>query len=284
MSAFRSTLASWFTRASGRASEPDSKRALKTALLSGTRPLINLERKLVLLISPKSACTNALIWFYHTQGLAETAEAFHRWPHRYRTEVYNHSDIFDRALEHDLSSFTWVRVVRNSYDRAVSSFRHCVATGYADAELARHLGRPSAKTGLSFNAFIQLLEKENLARCNPHHGLQRHATESIFTPRFVIDVTRQDLDTELNRVERELGLDLTDFAALQWRNRLHARRKMERREAMPNALDAMLTREQAFKGPWPETASLLTPEVCARLSRLYRSDIESYRFPDPSNS
>src|SRR5262245_41835151 len=52
------------------------------------RPLILPQRRMIVVFSPKSACTTVVIWFLHQIGHSKAARDYASWPHRYRTEVY----------------------------------------------------------------------------------------------------------------------------------------------------------------------------------------------------
>src|SRR5688572_4072882 len=60
-------------------------------------PLIDPHNRLVVIFSPKSACTNVVAWFFHHLGHTQAARDFHRSPHRYRFQVYYRSEIYQDA-------------------------------------------------------------------------------------------------------------------------------------------------------------------------------------------
>jgi hypothetical protein len=155
----------------------------------------------------------------------------------------------------------------------VSSFRHALSTGYARDPILHAIGIDIAE-GLSFERFIDFLEREDLQRCDPHHRLQWHPVEQLRRPDMVLDVSRQSLFEGLNDFERRVGMPLTDFQALRWIHELQAARAPL---AGPGAADAyrqILTQEQAQRGPWPQ--GLLEREARVRLERLYADDIRLY--------
>ncbi len=245
----------------------------------GPKPLIDPAGRFVVYWSPKSACTTTLIWFLHVSGFAEEARRHSSWPHRYRLEVYNRSEAFHRALAAGFDDMRRIRVIRDPYDRAVSSFRHAVGTGYADEGLSAFLGRELApKAKFSFREFLDYLESEDIATTNTHHRQQMQPIERRFPATDVINITGQDLFTELNRLEREMGLAPTDFSALDWLHRTEAPRKpmvaASNEPAYEQKMSAAAARGRAF---WPSTETLLTEEARARLAKIYRADLEAYR-------
>jgi hypothetical protein len=245
------------------------------------RPLIHPDARMVVLFSAKSACSSVVIWFLHQLGLAQRAREYDLWPHQYRTDIYYGSQPYRDACKLDLSGFHVVRVVRNSFDRAVSSFRHAQRAGLTDEAFARLLGRPNAaEDGVSFCEFLDLLERMDLKSCNIHYALQRHPIEDHLPVTHLINVSTENLYQRLNEIEVNLGLPVTDFDRLEW---IHALDWSRHRDAgtivTADAYNLRLTRENARRGPWPATSALLTPVAQERIARLYAEDIAAYGQP-----
>jgi hypothetical protein len=240
----------------------------------GPRPLINPQAGFILLFSPKSACSSAVIWFFHTLGLLEAARAYNEWPHFYRTEIFNNRSENLKATKIHPQRFKILRIVRDPIDRAVSTFRHALATGYADPLIFKILDINVAKTGLSFEQFIYFLENQDLATCDEHHGLQTHPLERILEADFTINVTSQNLFEQLNRFEALMKMPLTDFNTLGWIHELQGRRTVEVTDNSINQYNVPLTRNLAQQGPWPR--NLLCDDAKKRLSRRYAEDIKRY--------
>jgi len=258
---------------------PNAVKTSRKLRNGGPKPLIDPKGRFVVYWSPKSACTTTLIWFLHVSGFGEEARAHSSWPHRYRLEVYNRTEAFHRALAAGFTGMRRIRVIRDPYDRAVSSFRHAVGTGYDDGGIAAFLQRdlaPEAK--FSFREFLDYLESENIASTNTHHRQQMQPIERRYPATDVINITRQDLFTELNRLEREMGMTPTDFSTLDWLHRTEAPRKpmvaASNEPAYEQKMSVDAARGRAF---WPSTAALLTEEARARLSKIYRVDLKAYR-------
>lgn len=242
------------------------------------RPLVDPQMRFLVVWSAKSACTTTLIWFLHATGQAEAARRLDDWPHRYRSGVLYRSPVYYRMKDEDVGRMRRLRVFRDPLDRAVSSYRHAVSMGYADAELAAFLRRPiDPEATFSFREFVDYLETVDIARTNPHHRQQNQPIEAAFPATDVINITRQDLFTELNRFEASLGMPVTDFPALEWLHRTEHKRKAAV-GALEGAAEEMRLSRRAGRGEgfWPPTATLLTDEMRARLSRIYRADLDLY--------
>lgn len=258
---------------------PAARGTMSRLLWALPLPLINPDAKLVVLFSPKSACTNVVIWFLHHLGHMDAARDFHRSPHRYLDRVYYRSPLYQRAVRLDLTGFTVVKVIRDPYQRAVSSFRHVVRTSLFDDDMERKLGDTGlAQNGLSFAAFLDFLEKTDLRRCNPHYSLQGHPIEAKLPASHLINVSREDLFRRLNEVESAIGLAASDLANAPWVRQFERRHHRDGGDfsGVTDFYRQRLRREQALKGPWPPYDALLTPEARERVARLYASDIAAY--------
>lgn len=248
-------------------------------LMRTPRPLIHPGAKLIVVFSAKSACTNVVVWLLNHLGHARAAADYHPWPHRYRGDVYYSSQLYREALAQDLSGFAVLRVMRDPFDRAASSYRHALNTGYADKEIAGLLKRSDIRArGYSFKEFIDLLERSDLRKCNIHHRIQRHPVEDALPVRYLINISTQDLYAGLRAVEEDLDLPRTDFDALKLFHR-DSGRKAARRTDATDAYAERFTHRDARHGPWPLGAGLLTAAARRRLAPLYSVDIESYLQP-----
>lgn len=257
---------------------PGADTELGRLLWTVPRPLILPQARTIVIFAQKSACTNVVIWYLHHIGHAKAARDFHYWPHNYLYRVLHYSQFYRDAYKLDLSSFTVLRVVRDPFERTVSSFRHALRHDFADADIAKKLGgRVVAAKGLSFAGFLDFLEALDIVDCDRHFCLQRHPIEDKLPVHHLIDVTRQDLFARLNEIETLVGLPRSNMEAHPWVKHLrgHNRPKQELGDA-DDLYARALTRNQARTGPWPRYEALLTPEARARIARLYAVDIEAY--------
>jgi hypothetical protein len=250
---------------------------LKRLFQTTPRPLIHPDARMIVIFSPKSACSSVAIWFFHQLEQAEAARDVSEWPHRYRHQYYR-SDLYRKAFDRDLANFAVVRVVRDPFDRAVSSFRHGLRSHLADHHLARFVGRSNlAINGLSFSEFLGALERCDLRTCNAHFRIQKHPLEDVIPVKHLINVSTQDLYTRLNEVERDIGLPVTDFAKLAWLNKLgDSRSHGNRTGEVADAYTHPFTQKLARRGPWPPYQAFLTPTARERIARLYAVDIDTY--------
>ena len=257
---------------------PEATGEIGRLLWSDPPPLIHPRGRFIVVFSAKSACTNVLIWFLTQLGHARAARDFHIWPHEYRTTVYYYSNLYRNAFQSDLRQFKVIRVVRDPFDRAASSFRHVVRYDVCDGAINRRVGRRSMeRDGLSFSEFLSFLDRTDLRTCDPHLAVQRHPIEDKLKVDYLINVSRDNLFERLNRIEVELDLKPTRLEKDRWVKalRTHNRPQGELDERI-DIYTHRLTRDQAASGPWPSVKALLTEEAQARIAKLYARDIESY--------
>lgn len=241
-------------------------------------PLIHPNARVAVIFSAKSACTSVTIWFLNQLGHLQAARDYHRWPHQYRAEVYYRSQLYVHAFRRNLSKMRIVRVVRDPFSRAVSSYRHALSHGFADRTIARALRRRDIKeTGYSFAEFLDFLEGIDLTTCDVHFRIQRHPLEDKLPMRHLINVSKEDLFTRLNEVEASLRLPHTDFASIPWFSHANDHRAARGSiDDLTNVDTRRFTAEAARKGPWAPYDSFLTPAARERIARLYAIDIEAY--------
>lgn len=243
-------------------------------------PLIDPDRKLVLIWSPKSACTAAIIWFYKFSGLYDEAHEYDPWPHQYRQNVFYGSETYRRALGDDLRDYKVLRVIRDPFQRAISSYRHALMSGHLDKSMSAHLKRPaSGEAGYSFAEFLGCIGQKDLSvfSSNTHHAVQSHPLERVIAPTHVINVSKSDLFAELNAFEASIGAEQTVFDALGWLQETSKGSRHRKTGAHGGDVSTtVFTRKMAARGPWPESSELLSEAIRGEIRRLYAVDFENY--------
>jgi len=247
-------------------------------LWTASPPLIHPTGRFMVVFSAKSACTNVLIWFLTQLGQAKAARDFHVWPHEYRETVYYFSQLYRDAFRSGLEDFKVIRVIRDPFERAASSFRHVVRFDLADREIGRKVGaRSLEQDGLSFSEFLSFLERTNLRTCNLHFSLQHQALEERLGVDYLINVSREDLFERLNQIESELNLMSTSLKDDPWVKELQSHNRPVG-ECMKGeeVYTTRFTRIAARTGPWPRNEVFLTDEARERIAKLYAKDIDCY--------
>jgi hypothetical protein len=254
------------------------RKARFNLLRAGSFPLISRKHRLMVLWSPKSACTTVYTWFANLMGNLDEMRAYNAWPHRHRIEIYRNLEQTEAAILDDFSDYFIVKVLRDPLHRAASGFRHALQFPIQDEAMSTWSdGRLDRSTGYSFSDFLGSLEWAGLDASNVHFRPQFHEIEDDFAPDLVINITRQNLMQELNKVEDRIGQQRTDFEAMGWLHSLEAnRRPMQLTSGEVDDRTPLTTEHASGLLPWPTNDRLLTPSAIYRIKRLYAVDFERY--------
>ncbi|MEJ1159646.1 hypothetical protein [Prosthecomicrobium sp. N25] len=242
------------------------------------KPLVCAHHPLVIVWSARSACTSTTAWFATASGFEPDLPTSGLSVHEYRRKVIYGSPSYRAALRRPLDGLTVVHVARDPGDRAVSTFRHALRTGFEDRRLAASpLGPFDREAGFSFARWLDYLEAIDIRAGNVHYRPQWHPFEETRRPDIVIHVGRQDLFAELDRVGRRLGLPGSMDRAPPWLARLEAHRAARQGDIEGGDLSGHPFGRLAAAGrePWPRPAQLLTPDTRRRLEALYAVDVEN---------
>jgi hypothetical protein len=189
---------------------PDRETQIARLLSLHPRPLIDSRNRMLVIFSPKSACSNVVVWFFHHLGHLQAARDYHPFPHRYRIAVYYQSRIYQDAFDNDFTKYRVVRVIRDPFERAVSGYRHLLA--HPKGRLARRMRMTHiARKGLSFSDYIKFLDGLDVRKCDDHFAIQRHPIEDVLQTSELINVSTEDLYARLNEVEDRFGLQRTSL-------------------------------------------------------------------------
>lgn len=242
-------------------------------------PLINKEKRLIVVWSPKSACTTTYVWFSHLSGFSNDVRRYAAWPHRHRIEQFQRSSFFAESANSDLSEFFMLRIIRDPYSRAVSIYRHALQTHFADAPMHTYSnGKISAEKGYSFQTFLDFAAQLDMKRVDIHFRPQLHPYEAHRKPDQIINISKQDLLSEIAAFETAAGLPVTNFNDLNWLHDLESKRKAKQEPMEGEELDAIgFTRHQVFKlGQFPSYGQLLTAKAKKKIESIYKADFEAY--------
>lgn len=184
--------------------------------------LVDRNRKIAFMWSAKAGCTFGVKWFFAKCGLLDDAIKHYPWIHDYTLNVYIHKDEYNQALDLLLErpeEFAIIKLVRNPFNRVVSSYIHANRVGYEDKALAIFLKRlVNRKKRFSFKEFVRYLESISIYSCDIHHRQQIHPVEikGLLKPTFVVKL--ESSVAELSALEKKLDLGASNFGIL---NRSH---------------------------------------------------------------
>lgn len=259
-------------------------------LVSGSRlPLHDPGFPLVLLFTEKAGCTSLTKWFLFHVGLLDEAVRHHRWVHRYRTEVLNRQPGYAAAAASLIRSGAKpvVKLVRNPYNRAASSFLHTLRNSslrHGDgwqreliATARRRAGKPAAAVpALSFRDFLRFVAVSGTERSqiNGHIARQYLAGEEAYIGRII---RLERLFEDIRGLEREYGLPESPLEALSESG--HHRSPARRRRAGACRADVEFTAHQVRRGRRLPAYDSFYDEECRRLVReAFAADFAAYGY------
>src|SRR5205085_4802857 len=146
--------------------ESHKSRNVAAALLRAPPPpLVDRERKLIVLWSPKSACTTTYVWFSALCGFLDEVLR-HPSPHDHRMDVFRSSRRYLDSIASDTSDFRVVRIIRDPYARAVSIFREALVGWFADRDAP--LAGLNFDAGVSFQRFLLMMYRFDMENIDTH--------------------------------------------------------------------------------------------------------------------
>ena len=242
------------------------------------RPLLFGPGRLGIIWSPKSACTTVLLWYLWHCDLLQAALSHSSWPHAFRKRVLYGSDIYQAwTAEVSASGWSWLRVIRDPFVRAVSSYRHALRHGYEDRKMARVLRRPvDSQVGYSFEQFLDYLLRIDITTCNVHHRQQVHPVEALIAPTQTINIEKQDLMACLGKIDEFLPPPQQPAAALEAAIAGIAASHHARETALGgDHAAAPFATAQAW-GEWPPHRHFLDPSTRGKIATIYAADFARY--------
>jgi len=239
-----------------------------------TRPLICPPMGIGLIFSAKSACTTAVLWFFAVTDMLNEAVAYDPWPHKFRIEKLLRSEVYKEWLACDLAALSWIRVIRDPYRRAVSSYRHVLRHAFEDDRIFKALGVSVADRGLSFVEFLEYLACIDVTACNPHLMQQWHPIEGRVRV-AVVNADRNDLLRSLNAFAQ------TGDASCGMLEREIARIGLQHNAVRlgPNgdcSKAIFNCRRASTNDKWPDYGDFLSQTTRAVIEKIYAKDFEVY--------
>ena len=258
--------------------------------LSGRRaPLHAAEFPLVLLLTEKAGCTSLTKWFLFHVGKLDEAVHYHPWVHRYRIGVlYQQPGYYWQALR--LLAFRSkpvIKLVRNPYDRAVSSFLSTLSIAYGRnartwaidlVSAARaHAGKPAVPVpAMSFRDFLRLLAVNGTERSqvNGHVARQYVAGEEARLDR-VIKLER--FVEEIRRLEAEFKLPESPLDRIT-KSRHHRTRDRDDARVSAAGPDLEFTSQQVHSGSSPLYEAMYDDDTRRLVRECFAPDFRAYGY------
>lgn len=253
--------------------------------LLNTEPkiLFDHNRQLVLMWSPKVGCTFLCKWFFAQMNLLDAALYYNNWVHRFRQDVYYRSEGYVENIHKVLNGdFTVIKVVRNPFARAVSSYITALFQALnkpgmpiyekMKKELEGFFHRPLIENELfSFREYISYLENIDILTCEAHHRQQMHPLEieKLLIPTHIVELEKSE--AELKKIEKGLNLKSIDLHTLK-QSQHHTKR-----EAQPEFCGDVRF-DWAPNLKFPTYRSFYDDDLVRKTAGIYKMDFAAYGF------
>ncbi|MFV8819968.1 sulfotransferase family 2 domain-containing protein [Haliea sp. E17] len=258
-----------------------AKRAqIHEACKGPNHPLFLEDRDVAILWSAKSGCTFIVKWFLLQRGELEQALAWSSWIHDYRTGVYRKSEAYAAGVHRaEFGKMRYLRLVRDPFSRAVSSYLHMVRTVGDEAfhrPFNEFLGRDIEEgEGVCFSEFCEFLLATDVARCDVHYRQQAHNLET----RGLVDVDHvihlETLEQELAPLARRYGLLPASVSELS-----ASHHNTRRQDCGDYVGDVPFKRTEA--DTYPDYRAFYNAELLEKIAAVYREDIQRYGYRVPA--
>jgi Sulfotransferase family len=251
------------------------------------QPLHAQNFPLVLLYTARAGSAALIKWFLFQTGYLDQATELHRGVHRLsRSAQLRHRDYGWQALRlivtHEKPIF---KLVRNPYDRAVSSFRSTVfhtrekqsnPWGRKIVTAARKYSGKPLTAELSFRDFLRFVAMNGteIGLINGHVARQHVAGEDGFIDRIM---KLECFAEEIRRIESEYGLAPSPLESIVGL-RHEGSRLPEETNCMVCAADLEITSAYVRQGRFPPYEAFYDDETRRLVRDCYAADFEAYGY------
>ncbi len=249
---------------------------IHSTCLGPNHPLFLEHADVAVLWSAKAGCTFAVKWFFEQRGELAAANAHSAWIHDYRTQVYRKSEAFLQGVHRaEFGKMRYVRLVRNPFGRAVSSYLHMVRTvgdHRFHQPLNEFLGRDIEEPpGVTFSEFCEFLLATDVARCDIHYRQQAHALETGGLIAIDQLVHLENLEQEWQVMTNRFNLNVSSVAELSRSH--HNTQRASAREFVGDR-PFLRTPEDVY----PSYESFYNPELEVKVAHVYAEDFHRYGY------
>ena len=253
---------------------------LPKLLQENPKPLIYPLEGFGLIWSAKSGSKALMFWFFCRVGLLDAARCYPEPDdpkvHQFRTQMIA-SDLYRQWLATcDPKTLKWLRVIRNPYNRAVSSFKQ-VLLGYE--HLAEGLRLSIAEQGLSFAEFLDYLLVSDIANSDAHLRQQWHPIEDHVSLYRVINLDKVSLLPALDQFESQLGLtpvksEAREDLLAEWKR--DSSRYQKSLKGSNEDCSVVRFRRRRPSEHFPSYEAFLNPATRRKIERIYAKDFAAY--------
>ena len=238
------------------------------------KPLVDFDKNIGLIWSAKSACSLSVLWFFAVTGHIQKAWAHDQWPHAYRGEVFNELQFIEAQNSLLVSSDTrWVRVMRDPFKRAVSSYRHFLLHDLEREQATDFLGTPVDKRGISFEEFLSYVETRDINKCDIHIRQQWAEGEESCLNTKTINADTENLESVLFSFMRPDENSLSIFSQCKdWMFPFH-NAKIEENFSVSSKT---IIRKDCILEKWPGFSAFDNARTRENVRKIYHQDYERF--------
>ena len=262
----------------------------RNSILVRPTPLINLEKKYVILWSAKSGCTFVLKWFYMQNDIKYSRrEGNYTGWHDHRIRSFYKSDDYKNAIKaytKDSTEFKHIKIVRNPFERTASAYLHLLKKAHQNHPMAKdYLGVDDIPSdfNMSFEEFLNVLSTKNVRIGNAHWRSQTHHLERAKNVKLHKVINLNNSFREFRELELELGLKKSSkskFDKLR-KNRHHSKKSSEISTAEHKPISGFVgnisfNHELALKRP--EYKDFYNEKLENIVFDIYQEDFKRYKF------
>lgn len=248
---------------------PPVKALLVMTLFSENLPII-------LFWSHKSGCTSLTKWFFFQIGLLETALQHNAWIHSYREIFCSRDDYISRvSTEIAQNTKTHYKLVRNPYERAVSSFVAFIGASLFISSL-EHLKPLLFNGGISFKQFLRAINEvgASIYTIDPHFCQQYVEGEKEVVNNYIY---LNNIEEEIRSLEKKYNLPhspLEEFFSSVHHN---PRKKVKYPYSLANTLFTIESFNK-IRSQFPSYDSFYDEETKQLVREIYKNDFQTYGY------
>lgn len=240
-------------------------------------PLIDKDRGLAVFFSAKSGCTFVSKWFFYQNNHIQKALTFHPFIHQYRNKVYKKSKHFEESKKDFIrkkgKGYLKIKVVRNPFERAVSSYVHfLVMIKLRDREIRKDFDITFKEIRHSFSEFLDLIKELDIENCNIHWRQQYQVIEDKMDIDYIVDLKKST--DKLQEIETLQGLKPSKNIESLVHSKHHTKKK--------KSLDHVFCGNRRFtfkvKNSRPAYSCFYNEEIEKKVIEIYKADFEKYGF------
>lgn len=251
--------------------KPDKEHLLDAS----PRPLLDNKICVGIFWTLKSGCTFITKWFFYQIGHYKAAEDYYN-VHYYRDHVYYNSNLYQHsrtAYEQNNKIFRTIKIVRNPYSRAVSSYFQLISMLSKENESALSFIQDLPKNKITFDVFVNLLMEKDIYTCNKHWRSQVHPLERIKAIKIDHIIDLSDAEKTLKEIEKAMGLKESKLGDLKKSNHHSKILPKQKNEYVGNKVFGIgdFLHRPSYKYFYDE-------ELCKKIEDIYKIDFETYGY------